>query len=144
MAVTFLFTGFRWRIVRIFRGASFFIVFARDAFGSSQGFAALAGDIQRVRHGDDVGLEDVAAVFADVENFVVFVFVGDFVDVIREGDAVDAVDIFDHGSGIAPVFEVLDDGVKGFLRRWFRPGSGGERGGEEGEGEEFFCHGMAQ
>ena len=76
-------------IVRVFRRG--IVVFACDAFGGGQCFAALTGDIQRVRHGDDVGLENVAAIFVDIEDFVVFVFVGDFVDVIREGDVVDAV-----------------------------------------------------
>ena len=133
MAVAFLFAGFRRRVVRVFGGTFFLAVFVRDAFGSGQCFAALAGDVERVRHGDNVGLEDVVAVLADIEDFVVLVFVGDFVDVVREGDAVDAVNVCDHRGGVASVFEVLDDGVEGFLRRRCRlvPGAG-KRGGEEG------------
>ena len=135
LAVACFFAGLGGRVVRAFGcglGGGFF---GGKSFGGGNGFAPFARDVERVRHGDDVRLEDVAAVFADVEDFVVAAFEADFVDVAGEGDGGDGVDVFDHRCGVAPVFQ---RGKQRFLyvfrwRRGLEVGGGGEMAGEEDE-----------
>ena len=134
LAVACFFAGFGGRVVGAFCGGCG-VGGVGEAFGGGKRVAAFAADVERIRHGDDVRLEDVAAVFADVEDFVVAAFEADFVDVAGEGDGGDGVDVFDHRRGVAPVFQ---RGEQRFLyvfrrRRGLEVGGGGEMAGEEDE-----------